>query len=361
MNKSLAVVALLVGCSSSSTTPARWSRFDAYDQGNQPGIAVMVLRNGEVVEQRGFGHSNRKSGERITPDTAFNLASDSKQMTAAAVLLLEERGKLHDDDTLASLLPGLPAWAADVKVANLIHHTGGLPDYMSICDSGRGRYQTNADVLEFLKTQPKLVHPPGTVYEYSNTGYATLALVVAAAAGEPFPAFMQREIFDKLGMTETWIESEENVAKIPHRAIGYGAWPNFDEKDESDCNYIYGDGTVYTTLRDEAKWLASWRTPGALLSADSIRKAWSPATLDDGTPFGYGYGWQVATVNGRDYVWHDGAWLGFRSSIVNYPNEGISTVVLSNCKATDVDAASDEAAAPFLSTRDLRWRAARVH
>jgi CubicO group peptidase (beta-lactamase class C family) len=323
-----------------------WTRFERYNKETTPGVAVMILSKGQVLEQRGFGKADLRSLETVTPDTAFNLASDSKQFTAMSAMILEQRGSLNVDEAITKYVPGLPAWANKVKVRHLIYHTSGLPDYMGICDSGHGGMLSNADVVAFLKSAPGLDHEPDTRFEYSNTGYNLLSTVIEGAAHEPFAAFVQREIFDKLGMTSSWILDANNVKTMPHRAIGYSPWPMFDEEDASDCNYLYGDGSVYTTLKDYAKWLVALDR-AALVPPSAMARIFTSGKLPSGESLDYGYGWSIGTENGDPLVWHNGSWLGFRSTVVNYPKQGLWIVAFANHRGFDVDAIGAELAAPY--------------
>ncbi len=326
--------------------PDPLAAFEVFDRGGTPGVAVLALRGGEVLAMGGYGEASVATHAPIDEDTTFNLASDSKQLTAAMALLLEARGKLRLDDPLSRWLPSLPSWANDVKLEHLVFHTAALPSYMSICE---GRDRTNADVVAFLEQTEMLERAPGAEHEYSNTGYAVLASVLEAASGTAFPELLSREIFEPLGMRSSFVYVAASRS-VP-RAIGHDGWPSFDENEEDPCNTIYGDGSVYTSVRDYAQWLTALDTPGRLFSEAELARIFTSGRLSNGEEIGYGFGWSVGRYNGRPIVWHGGAWLGFRSQAVKYTEEGLWVAVLGNSSVLDTDHWTDVLAEPYLESR----------
>ncbi len=329
--------------------PAFDKKYEAYTKLRGPGFAAMVLKNGELVYEKSFGFEKLGRGKipRITASTSFNLASMSKQFTAFAVLLLEQRGALSAGDTLSKFFPNAPAFLRDVKVSQLLHHTAGLPEYTSICDKAGGNVH-NSDVLDWLFKQEKLDFPAGDKYDYSNTGYVVLAEIVQLAAKKPFAAFLREEIFSKLSMKNTLVYSEETEARIANRSFGYSDWPYLEEDDASACNYTSGDGAVYTNLRDYHKWAAYLSGDGApLLSPASRTKLWEPGLTNSGDSTGYAYGWSIS--EGRKFISHYGAWVGFHSAGGFFPEQKVWVVVFSNYRGLDIDGTAYDIVKQFLA------------
>jgi CubicO group peptidase (beta-lactamase class C family) len=225
----------------------------------KPGVAILVIENGKTVYQKGFGAADLKTGRLIAPDTAFDLASVTKQFTALAILQLAEKGKLSLDDSLRKFYPEFPAYADRITVRHLLNHTSGLPDYIELfLKSGKlkengepGGYEpTNGDVIKLLAEQKEPRFAAGERWEYSNSGYAVLAKIVEKAAGESFPQYIGENIFKPLKMTQTVVYNEKKP-KISNRATSYRKKGDiYEDVDYTPLNLIYGDGSINSTLED---------------------------------------------------------------------------------------------------------------
>jgi CubicO group peptidase (beta-lactamase class C family) len=305
-------------------------RLGQYTRLRGPGVALLVIKDGKVVRKEGFGFADLSRGTRISPETNFNLASNSKQFTATAALLLERQKKISLTDPLSKYIPEIPEYAGKVKISDLIHHTAGLPDYLGICDSKDP--VTNKEVIAFLRKRSALDFPPGTRHEYSNTGYVILSEVIERAAGVPFFEFVQEAIFNKLGMKNSFVLRSDGADKGSKRAIGYSEWPFFKPLNSSPCDRVYGDGGVLTNLEDYSRWLLALNGPG-FLSEGELQRAFSPSFLEDGTVIPYSFGWMNDEYRGSKYLYHTGAWLGFRSFVVHVPSKKLWVSILSNHKA----------------------------
>ncbi len=296
-----------------------------YD-GQVPGAAVLVLHEGKPVFRRGYGLAELEQATAVTPQTNFRLASVSKQFTAAAILLLAEDGRLSIDDPLKRWLPGLPAAAEAVTLRHLLSHTSGLLDYEDLMDPADTRQVHDSDVLQLLQREDRTYFAPGSQYRYSNSGYALLALVVAQASGMDFASFLQRRIFQPLGMTGT-VAHQDGVDEVAHRAYGHslvdGRW---QRTDQSTTSAVLGDGGIYSSLDDLARWDAALYD-GRLLSRASLRQMFSPSTPtpEPDVP-SYGFGWRL---NGKAQ-WHSGESIGFRNVILRYPDQRLTVIVLTN-------------------------------
>ncbi|HVJ38935.1 MAG TPA: serine hydrolase domain-containing protein [Stenotrophomonas sp.] len=296
-----------------------------YD-GMQPGAAVLVLRDGEPVFRRGYGLAVVEDGTAVTPQTNFRLASISKQFTAAAILLLAQDGKLSLDDKVKRWLPTLPPAADAITLRQLLSHTGGLIDYEDLMPAGQTTQLHDLDVLHLLEKSNRTYFVPGKGYRYSNGGYALLALVVGKASGQDFASFLRERIFLPLGMRNTYAH-QDGVDEVPERAYGYSrVGSRWQRTDQSTTSAVLGDGGIYSSLEDLARWDAALYDE-RLLKAESLRQAFSPATAtpEPDVPF-YGFGWRI---NGET-LWHSGESLGFRNVIVRYPQRHFSVIILTN-------------------------------
>ena len=296
-----------------------------YD-GQVPGAAVLVLHDGQPVFRRGYGLAVVEDRTAVTAQTNFRLASVSKQFTAAAILLLAEDGKLGLDDPLKRWLPSLPAAADAITLRQLLSHTSGLLDYEDLMAPGATTQVHDSDVLHLLETQDRTYFAPGSAYRYSNSGYALLALVVGKASGTGFAGFLRERIFLPLGMRDT-VAHQDGVDEVARRAYGYsqadGRW---QRTDQSPTSAVLGDGGIYSSLDDLARWDAALYDQ-RLLKASSLKQAFSPATATDepDVPF-YGFGWRL---NGQAQ-WHSGESIGFRNVILRYPGQRLTVIVLTN-------------------------------
>jgi CubicO group peptidase (beta-lactamase class C family) len=294
-------------------------------EGGAPGASVLVLHEAEAVVRRGYGYADLEHHVAAGSATNYRLASLTKQFTAAAVLLLVEESRLSLDASVRAWLPSLPAVADLVTLRHLLTHTSGVLDYEELIPASRRNPLHDADVLQLLKAQNRTYFPPGASYRYSNSGYALLALVVAAAAGMDFAAVLRTRIFAPLGMHHT-VAHEEGVSTVAHRAFGYserqGRWLRTDQNLTSA---VLGDGGIYSSADDWEKWDAAL-SDDRLLRPESLRLAFTSATATDDPSIDYGFGWRIT----GEHVWHSGESIGFRNAVVRFPERRLTVLVLTN-------------------------------
>ncbi len=294
--------------------------------GRQPGAALLVKKHGKVLYAKGFGYANLEQREKITPDSAFRLASVSKQFTAVAILTLVEAGKLALDDPAVNYLPQLAAYPG-VTVRHLLAHTAGLPDYYDQPIEA-GTRPGNADMAEILADLEPLFRP-GERYEYSNPAYEMLALIVERASGRTFADYLSAKIFAPAGMRGARIY-QHGATPIPKRVIGYSHTKQGIERNDDDpLNDIIGSGGVYASLNDLSAWVDALQN-NSVINTASLRQAWKSAKLNNGELVDYGLGWVVDAYRGYRRISHGGSWVGFRTHFAHYPDEGLSIVVLGN-------------------------------
>ncbi|MBV8181229.1 MAG: beta-lactamase family protein [Mycobacterium sp.] len=293
--------------------------------GDAPGASVLVLHDGEPVVRASYGLADLEAGMPTTPETNYRLASMTKQFTAASILLLAEDGSLTLDDHAHEWLPSLPQAAETVTIRHLLTHTSGLIDYEDLIPETFIAQLHDADVVRLLETQDRTYFRPGTGYRYSNSGYALLARIVQRASGKTFATFLRDRIFQPLAMFNT-VAYEEGISTVNHRAFGYteeAGWWNRTDQDPTSA--VLGDGGIYSSIDDLAKWDAALYD-SRLLQPSSLRAAFTPATRTDDPKVEYGYGWRIT----GETLWHSGESVGFRNVIVRYPKRHMTVIVLTN-------------------------------
>lgn len=222
-------------------------------QGAVPGACLAVLHGGVPVLRRAYGLADVESRVAATSATNYRLASMTKQFTSAAILLLEEDGRLSIDDPVRRWLPTLPDAADGIAIRHLLTHTSGLTDYEDVIPDGTSAQLHDADVLRLLETENRRYFPPGMKYRYSNSGYALLALIAEGASGEGYATYLRERIFLPLGMQNT-VAYEAGVSAVAHRAFGYSAAAHsWMRTDQSLTSATLGDGGIYSSIDDLAK------------------------------------------------------------------------------------------------------------
>jgi CubicO group peptidase (beta-lactamase class C family) len=341
--------------------------FAPLSDAQSPGVAVLVRRGGRTVLERGYGLRELSARVAIDPETNFRLASCTKQFTAMAIMLLVHDRKLNYEQSLAEIFPEFPAYGATITINSLLHHTSGLPDYETLMEQeeksgGRKWTEENqihdTDVLALLEKEHVPLFPPGTKWAYSNSGYVVLGLVVAKVSGKSFGEFLHERIFVPLKMDQT-VAYERGKNEVANRAFGHlrdgGAWK---QTDQSSTSATLGDGGVYSSLRDLAKWDEAL-AKHTLLSEVDMRPALEPVMLVGGaktvwpadqdraagTPVAYGFGWFLDPYRGHPRMWHYGETMGFHTYIERFgasasetgsaDGNAMSIVVL--CNRTDLD------------------------
>jgi CubicO group peptidase (beta-lactamase class C family) len=313
---------------------ARWVKKDG------PGCAVAVVEAGKVTHAKGYGMADLERRVPIGAETVFDIGSTSKQFTAAAVLLLAADGKLGLDDDVRKWVPEVPqVGKGKVTVRHLLHHTGGVRDYIGLLTLAGFRdddVTTVRDALAALARQKGVEFEPGARHEYSNTGYFLLAQIAQRASGKAMAGLVGERIFKPLGMAKSLV-NDDRRRLVADRALGYaprsaGGWRlNVSAWEQT------GDGAVLTTVQDLAKWDANFYTPsvgGKALVDGLLRRG----RLADGTELDYAAGLEHGEHNGRKYVHHGGSWAGFRAQLVRFPAQRTSVIALCNAgPAIDAD------------------------
>ena len=321
--------------------------FSSLKSSNAPGAAVLVIHDGKPIFRNGYGVTDLRTKQAIEPSTDFRLASFTKQFTATCIMLLVHDSKLRYEEHLTDIFPEFPAYGRSITVRNLLNHTSGLPDYEDILmkqypDTAPEKIPQilDAGVLKLLEQQSSGTFAPGSKWEYSNSGYATLAMIVEKVSGKPFGQFLHDRIFAPLGMNNT-LAYENGENEVPNRAYGHTKDGDaFKETDQSPTSAVLGDGGIYTSIDDLTKWDRALREH-TLLSEAETQPALTPVHVADALPtsegrnVSYGFGWFLDPYQGHKRMWHDGETIGFRTTIQRFPEDKLTVIVLAN--RTDVD------------------------
>ena len=337
-----------------------------------PGFAVLVKKDGKIAFEKGGGVRDLRAKTAIDAQTTFRLASCTKQFTAMAVMLLVHDGKLRYDQSLTDIFPEFPAYGKTITVRNLLNHTSGLPDYEDLMDAAeksKGQIWSaekqihDAEVLQLLQKESQGKFTPGTRWEYSNSGYVVLGLIVAKVSGKSFGKSLHERIFMPLKMDHTLV-FEKGKNEIVNRAFGHSKKENvFVETDQSSTSATQGDGGIYSNLEDLSKWDDALRNHTLLREKDFL-PAITPAKLPPGAQAklaedvpdslrgqasAYGFGWFLNLQDSHPLMWHYGDTIGFKSAIVRYTHDNVTVIVL--CNRTDLDpgALALKAAQPFVN------------
>lgn len=304
---------------------------------------VLIAEKGQVIFSKSYGYADETSKRMLNEQSVFELASCSKQFTAAAIALLQQEGKLSYDDPLGKWIPALQVYKG-VTVHHLLQHTSGLPDYMELLDTvwDHKKIANNKDMIDmFVKYHPEPEFEAGTKFEYSNTGYALLASVIEAASGKSYDVFLQQKIFTPLGMKNSFVYTRRYAPrKVDNYAYGYVFSSSLQRKILPDSladfdrvwwlDGIKGDGTVNSTVGDLLKWDRAWYTDG-LLSAASKKLVFAGNQLPDGSETRYSFGWMLKqdSLMGRIAA-HSGGWPGYMTYIERHIDKDKTIIVLQN-------------------------------
>lgn len=294
---------------------------------NIPGLALAVVKNGQIIKAAGYGLRNVRLGSPVSADTVFHIGSIGKQFVATAIMLLVEEGRLDLDDPISKYLQASPeAWKA-ITVRHLLTHTSGIVRDVPGWDAFKPRNES--DLVKTIYPAP-LRFAPGERWEYSNAGYYLLGEIISSVTGRHWSEYVTERIFTPSGMKSTYpLNTKEH---LPNRARGYADNDKLDETD--DWLALHPAGGFLSTVLDLAKWDAALDS-GEILSESSRRQMWTPVRLNDGTSHPYGLGWELDRLNGHVCVRHGGSLSGFRSEFSRFPDVRLTVIVLMNLDDVD--------------------------
>jgi D-alanyl-D-alanine carboxypeptidase len=299
-----------------------------------PGMAIVVIKDGLVLEMKGYGYADRKNQITVGANTRFPIGSVSKQFTATAIMLLVEDGKLDLDAPIGQYLTDLPPTWQPLTLRQLLNHTSGISEENS------WKAKTPQDIIKVAN--PKLDFPTVEAWSYSNTGFIVAGLIIEKASGQSYRDFMHDRIFAPLGMTNT----QAALTPVPNLAVGL-IWNGDESSDFSQWQWAGAAGNIISTASDMAKWLQAL-DQGKLLKPSSYQQLWAEAKLKNGRREPYGLGWGIGNFNGHRIVNHGGAVAGYASGLVHYPSDRINVVVLTN----NIQASGEQIARTIASVYD---------
>jgi CubicO group peptidase (beta-lactamase class C family) len=312
---------------------ARADRVDDYihermEREHIPGLSLAVVHDGKIVKACGYGYADLERNVRATPQTVYQLASVSKQFTAAGIMLLVQDGKIDLDAPLSTYISGTPDTWKEITIRELLTHTSGMA--REPADKSGRTYRDDIpedEMLRIAESMP-LLTPPGTRYSYSNLGYNLLGMVIERVSGKPYAQYMHDRIFGPVGMTATRLNDLHAILK--NRACGY-QWANDRLRGAETISptHYFGAGGIISNVLDLARWDMALYNESPLTSA-SRSTMWSKMPLKDGKTSDYGFGWNVSSVKGHDNLNHDGLLDGFQTFFTRYPKDSLSVIVLLN-------------------------------
>ncbi len=292
------------------------------------GAAVLVIDKGTIIFRQGYGLADAEDQTPVAPQTNFRIASVTKQFTATAVMLLVDDGKFSLEDTLDEFFPGFPEYGKRITVRHLLNHRSGLPDYEDLIPDKTTLQVHDLDVLKMILDTDEPLFEPGSDYKYSNTGYTLLGLIVEQAADQPFHTFLKDRIFEPVGMDKT-VMFVRGLNQVPDRAFGhkkrFGKWTR---DDQSLTSAVRGDGGIYSSIDDLAKWIAALDSQ-QLLSDNATHQMFTPTKTNDES-IGYGFGWRIDTFKDQRRIHHTGGTRGFSLCLQRFPDRNAAVVVLIN-------------------------------
>ncbi len=296
---------------------------------NEPGGAVIVTRKGETLFRKGYGLADMELKVPIQPDMVFRLGSVTKQFTAVAILMLQEQGKLSVADPITRFLPDYPTAGQTITIEHLLTHTSGIKSYTSMPE-WLSKWRTDmslGSLIDMFKNQP-MDFKPDERWLYDNSGYILLGAVIEKASGQSYEDFIEKKIFEPLGMKDSYYDRTEQV--IPKRVKGYQrAADGFRNAPYLSMTQPYAAGSLASTVDDLALWdTAVWSN--RLIKKETLAKAHTPHRLADGRATAYGYGWSLGSYEGHRTVEHGGGIHGFASYVLSMPDDAVYVAILTN-------------------------------
>jgi CubicO group peptidase (beta-lactamase class C family) len=305
------------------------------------GVAILVSKEGRVLYKKGFGYADIEGKQLVQPGTKFRIGSITKQFTAAAILKLQEEGKISVADKLSKFLPDFPR-GGEVTIHHLLTHTSGIhsytgkPDFIAKVTSPI----TEEELVASFKNDPYDFNP-GERWEYNNSAYFLLGHIISKVSGKSYENFLRDNFFVPLGMNNTGIH--KSSLKLTNEAKGYTKEKdNYALATNWDMSWAGGAGALYSTVEDLNTWNEALFN-GKVLSEKSLQAALTPVLLNSGaksTP-SYGYGLGINNYRGQDVVEHGGGLHGFVSQLARYPEEKVNVVILTNITPSEVSLSSN--------------------
>jgi CubicO group peptidase (beta-lactamase class C family) len=313
--------------------------FQSWTRGNVPGCAAGVMRNGKWRAKGGYGAASLEHSVRITPKTVFNIASVSKQFTAATLLRLVDEGKVRLDDDVRKYFPEIPESSPPTTLTDLVYQTSGLGDYTPVLYR-QGKYidrSTRAEVLEIIVKEPRLA-PPGQLYDYNNSNYFLIAEVIARVSGTSFREYARTRLFKPLGMHDSRFQ-DDYTEVVPRIATPYYEVNPGKYRVAKSLYQHVGAGGLLTTVEDLGKWLRVFQETNAIPGSPRLgERLLERGKFVDGGGYGYASGLRIHSERGTVVASHNGGFPGW-SAIFNWvPSRRTGFLVLCNSDKIPIEA-----------------------
>jgi CubicO group peptidase (beta-lactamase class C family) len=334
------------------------SVFQRFDRTDSPGCSLGVYEDGKILYARGYGMESLEHGVAMSPRSALDIGSMSKQFTAMSILMLQKEGKLSLDDPIRKYIPEMPAYADKITLRRALSQTSGLRDlYIMMGQTGRTFAGDTVDALHVITHSAEPNYEPGARYLYTNTGWILAAQIVYRLTGKTLADFANERIFAPLGMHDTRYVADVTTI-IPNGAEGYAprAGGGFRVARSTYDGAIMGAGAVHTTVEDFGRWLNNYDT-ATIGGRDIIETMTTPTKLNDGTPAqsgptqAYAIGLNVGTLRGLRVVSHGGSWAGYRSHFLRFPDQHFAVATLCNLTTSGPDSLARKVAGIYLGDR----------
>jgi CubicO group peptidase (beta-lactamase class C family) len=315
------------------------SIFAEFDMPGKPGCAVGVVDHGELIFAGGYGSANLDYAIPIRPDSRFMIASVSKQFTAAALLMMEQEGKLDLDEDLRTYMPELPEFEFPVTARQLMHHTSGLRDIynlLSLADIGLDNTTTSAQAVDLISRQQRLNFRPGSRFLYSNTGYFLISVLTDTLTGMSLREYTDKHLFEPSGMSATHFHDDTGMV-VPNRVISYLPTPSGPGRFYRDNMDRPGARGLFTTVEDMALWDANFIENKTNLEYFAERMTRAGVTRN-GNRIDYASGLRLSRYKTLRTVGHGGSYMGFRTNYMRFPDYEFAVITF--CNKSDINPAT---------------------
>ncbi|MDB5159516.1 MAG: hypothetical protein JWR50_4223 [Mucilaginibacter sp.] len=310
--------------------------FDRYYP-QKPGCQFAILRNGKIIYSRAWGMADLERNVPLTTQSVIEVGSVSKQFTAAAILLLQQQGKLTLKDNIRKYIPEMPDYGTPITLGQMMHHTSGIRDWGAIVElTGWPRtkkFYSNQDALEFIMHQKHLNNKPGSEFLYSNSNYNLFAIVIERVSGLSLADFTKKYIFEPAGMTHTqWRDNPNRIVR--NRAVAYSllnlvSVPDSTYEIDMPNEYAYGNGGLLTTAEDLLKWNTFYLS-GKYGMPSLLKEQLKTEPLNNGAPNHYAAGLNVEQVMGWKNISHSGATASYAAYLESFPELNLSFAIINN-------------------------------
>jgi CubicO group peptidase (beta-lactamase class C family) len=326
----------------------KWNKLDS------PGCSLGIINHGQLIYHHNYGMAQPASQIPINDSTVFYIGSMSKQFTAMCILLLAERGKLSLNNEIQKYIPEFPNYGHLITIQNLIHHTSGIQDYLLLWMSAGKSYADlnsidDSNSLDLLVRQTSLNFIPGERYEYSNSNYFLLGIIIKKISGKSLREFAYQNIFQPLGMNHTQYRDNMNI-EIKNQATGHLLNTNKKSEPLVTAYHLVGDGGVYTTIDDLVRWDQNfYHNLLGEKNQNLIDRFYEKGKLNNGESIDYAFGIVNTQIDGMKAIEHGGQFIGYKSDILRFPEKQFTVIILCNSEAIDAQQLTIQVAEKYLT------------